>query len=206
MSDTFGMQRRYFTTLLDQYRSAPALNRAKIRDCEHYIEMLEEAGSLSRFMEVIRETGNMVSTAKAEIHDRYVNRVFIYQQLGQERKAEADRRRLELTEAASTHQELAQSLEDFEEKNKLEYMENQAIMAVGSLIKAVFHLATDPPGSAARTRNLANLEAYWKLFSEADTEASWERLLSYAPYRDRIIFTDAQLTLLEPVFREANHG
>lgn len=206
MSDSFEMQKRYFTSRLERYRIEPALNSAKIRDCEYYLEMLEKAGSLGRFMEMIRETGNMVSTAKAEIHDRYVNRAFIYQQLGQERKAEADRRRLELVDAASSHQELAQSLEDFEGKNKLEYMENQAIMAVGSIIKAVFHLATDPPGSAARTRNLANLEAYWKLFSEADTEASWERLISYAPYRDRIIFTDEQLALLEPVFREVHHG
>lgn len=206
MSDSFEMQRRYFTSQLERFSTNAALNRAKIQDCEHHLEVLEESGSLGRFMEMIRETGNMVSTAKAEISDRYGNRAFIYQRLGQERKAEADRLRLELVEAASTHQELAQSLEDFERESRLEFMENQAIMAVGSIIRAVFHLATDPPGSAARTRNLANLDTYWKLLEEADPEASWERLLSYAPYRDRIIFTDEELALLEPVFREAHNG
>ena len=206
MSDTFEMQRRYFTSQLERYRKDPALNRAKIRDCEHYLEMLEQAGSLERFTEMVRETGNMVSTAKAEIHDRYGNRAFIYRRLGQERKAEADGYRLDLVETASTHQELAQSLEDFEGENRLEFMENQAIMAVGSIIKAVFHLATDPPGSAARTRNLSNLHTCWTLLEEADPEASWERLLSYRPYRDRIIFTDGELALLEPVFREAHIG
>ncbi len=206
MSDTFEMQKRYFTSQLKQFRTRPALNRARISDCEYYIEMLEDTGTLEEFMARIRETGNMVSTAKAESSDRYSNRAFIYEQLGQERKVEADRRRLDLIDAASTHIELAQSLEDFEQDNRLEFLENQAIMAVGSIIRAVFHLATDPPGSGARTRNLANLKAYWKLFAEADPEASWERLLSYRPYRDRIIFTDEQLALLEPVFREVRNN
>ncbi len=55
MSDAFKMQRRYFTSHLNQFRTNAALNEARIRDCEYYLEMPEEAGSLGRFMEMIRE-------------------------------------------------------------------------------------------------------------------------------------------------------
>ncbi len=43
---------------------------------DNSFEMLEEAGSPGEFKTRIQQTGNMVSTAKAESHDRYDNRCF----------------------------------------------------------------------------------------------------------------------------------
>ncbi len=207
MGDTFDMQRRYFTAQMERLGTSPGLNREMIADCERHLEMLEEAGDLERFMERVKETGNMVSTAKAESADRIRNRRRVYGALGQQRKVRAEDRRLEAVRQAATHQELAQRLEELEQGEEgPEFLENKAIMAVGSIMSAVFQLATDPPGSAARQRNLANLGAYWTQLQEADPEASWERLVSYPPYRDRIVFTGGQLETLRPVFEEARNG
>ncbi|MEN8208382.1 MAG: hypothetical protein ABFR50_03935 [Candidatus Fermentibacteria bacterium] len=206
MSDSFEMQKRYFASGLKQFRIKPELNRARIKDCEYYLEMLEDAGSPAEFKKRIQQTGNMVSTAKAESCDRYDNRAFIYTQLQQERKAEEDRLRLEIIESAKNHTELSQKLEDFEQNSELSYNENKAINALGSIINAVFHLNTDAKGSGDEERSLLKFHAYWKLMKEADPQVSWEKIISYKPYRDRIIFTDEQLTVLERVFREVCDG
>ena len=184
----------------------PAFNRARIKDCEYYLEMLEEAGSPGEFKTRIQQTGNMVSTAKAEIYDRYDNRAFIYEQLEQKKKTEEDKLRLGIIESAENHIELSQKLEDFEQNTKLSFNENKAITALGSIMNALFHLNTDVPGSNDEERSLIKFQAYWKLMNEADPHVSWEKIISYKPYRDRLIFTDEQLTVLEIVFREVCDG
>ena len=206
MDNSFEMQKRYFTSQLKQFRTKPELNRARIKDCEYYLEMLEEAGSPAEFKKRIQQTGNMVSTAKAESFDKYDNRSFIYEKLRQERKAEADRLRLEIVESAETHSELCQKLEDFEQHNHLTFNENKAINALGSVINALFHLNTDAPGSNDEKRSLKNFQAYWKLMNEADPDVSWEKIMTYAAYRERIIFTDEQMAVLEKKFGEVCDG
>jgi hypothetical protein len=206
MGNSFEMQKRYFTSQLKQFRTKPELNRARIKDCEYYLDMLGEAGSPGEFKTRIQQTGNMVSTAKAESIDRYDNRAFIYEQLEQENKAEEDRRRLEIIESAETHIELSDNLEKFEQQIDLAYNENKAINSLGSVINAIFHLQTDAKGSGDEERSLIKFQAYWKLMNEADPHVSWEKIISYKPYRDRIIFTDSQLTMLETVFREVCDG
>ena len=206
MGNSFEMQKRYFTSQLKQFGTKPALNRARIKDCEYYLNMLEEAGSPGEFKTRIQQTGNMVSTAKAESYDRYDNRAFIYRSLEQEKKAEEDRLRLEIIESAENHTELSQKLEEFEQNTKLSFNENKAITALGSIMNAIFHLQTDAKGSGDEERSLIKFQAYWKLMNEADPHVSWEKIISYKPYRDRIIFTDSQLTMLETVFREVCDG
>ncbi len=206
MDNSFEMQKRYFTSQLKQFGTEPALNRARIKDCEYYLDMLEEAGSPDEFKTRIQQTGNMVSTAKAESSDRYNNRAFIYEELEQEKKAEEDRLRLEIIESAENHTELSQKLEDFEQNTKLSFNENKAITSLGSVINSIFHLHTDAKGSGDEERSLVKFHAYWKLMKEADPNVSWERIVSYKPYRDRLIFTDEQLTVLEKVFREVCDG
>jgi predicted RNase H-like nuclease (RuvC/YqgF family) len=206
MIDSFEMQKRYFTSQLKQFRTKPELNRARIKDCEYYLEMLEEAGTPAEFKKRIQQTGNMVSTAKAESYDRYDNRAFIYEELGQERKAEEDRLRLEIIESAGTHSELSQKLEEFEQNTKLSFNENKAINALGSIINALFHLNTDGAGSKDEERSLIRFQTYWKLMNEADPDVSWEKIMTYKPYRDRIIFTDEQMAVLEIKFMEVCDG
>ena len=206
MIDSFEMQKRYFTSQLKQFRTKPELNRARIKDCEYYLEMMEEAGSPAEFKNRIQQTGNMISTAKAESYDRYDNRAFIYEKLEQERKAEEDRLRLEIIESTETHSELSQKLEEFEQKTELSFNENKAISALGSIINALFHLNTDAAGSADEERSLKKFQAYWKLMNEADPDISWKKIMSYKPYRDRIIFTDEQMEVLEKRFVEVCDG
>lgn len=206
MDNSFEMQKRYFISQLKQFRTKPELNRARIRDCEYYLEMLEEAGTPSEFKKRIQQTGNMVSTAKAEGFDRYDNRAFIYEKLGQERKAEADRLRLEIIESAETHSEFSQKLEDFEQQNNLAFNENKAMNVLSSVINALFHLNTDAKGSGDEKRSLLKFQAYWKLMNEADPDVSWEKIMTYQPYRDRIIFTDEQMEVLKKKFMEVCNG
>ena len=206
MDNSFEMQKRYFTSQLKQFGTKPELNRARIKDCEYYLEMLDETGSPGEFKKSIQQTGNMVSTAKAESFDRYDNRAFIYDSLEQEKKAEEDRLRLEIIESAENHTELSQKLEDFERNTELSFNENKAITSLGSVINAIFHLQTDAKGSGDEERSLVKFHAYWKLMKEADPHVSWEKIVSYKPYRDRIIFTHEQLAVLEKVFREVCDG
>lgn len=206
MIDSFEMQKRYFTSQLKQFRTKPELNRARIKDCEYYLEMMEKAGSPAEFKRRVQQTGNMVSASKAEGFDRYDNRAFIYEKLEHERKAEEDRLRLEIIESAATHNELSQKLEEFEQNAKLSFNENKAINSVNSIISALFHLNTDGAGSNDKERSLINFQTYWKLVKEADRDVSWEKIMTYKPYRDRIIFTDEQMAAIEKKFREVCDG
>lgn len=206
MENSFEMQKRYFTSQLKQLRTKPELNRARIKDCEYYIEMMEEAGSPAEFKKRIQQTGNMVSTAKAEGCDRYDNRAFIYEELEQEKKVEEDRLRLGIIESSESHSELCQKLEDFEQNTELSFKENKAISAVNSIISALFHLKTDGAGSRDEERSLIQFQTYWKLMNEADPDVSWEKIMTYKPYRDRVIFTEEQMAVLEKKFREVCDG
>jgi len=206
MDNSYEMQKRYFTSQLKQFRTKTELNRARIEDCEYYLEMMEEAGSPAEFKKRIQQTGNMVSTARAESYDRYDNRAFTYEELGQERKAEEDRLRLEIIESAENHSELSQKLEEFEQNTELAFNENKAINALGSIINALFHLNTDGADSNDEERSLIKFQTYWKLMNEADPDVSWEKIMTYKPYRDRIIFTDEQMAVLENKFMEVCDG
>ena len=206
MIDSFEMQKRYFTSQLKQFRTKPELNRARIQDCEYYLEMLKETDSPGEFKKRIQETGNMVSTAKAESFDRYDNRAFIYDKLGQKRKAEEDRMRLEIIESAENHMELSQKIEEFEQRTRLTFNENKAMNALGSIMNALFHLATDGSGSNDEQRSRAKFNEYWKQIKEADPDVSWKKIMNYTAYRDRIIFTDEQMRKLEKVFGEVHDG
>ncbi len=206
MIDSFEMQKRYFTSQLKQLRSKPELNRARIEDCEFFLKMLEEAGSPAAFLKRIQQSGNMVSTAKAESTDRYGNRAFIYSELGQKNNAEEDARRLKKIESAETHADLSRILENFEQSTKLAFNENKAINCVNSIISAIFHLQTDGTGSNDEERSLTKFQSYWKLMKEADPDVSWEKLMTYQPYRDRIIFTDEQMAVLRRKFLEVCDG
>ncbi|MEN8210046.1 MAG: hypothetical protein ABFR50_12430, partial [Candidatus Fermentibacteria bacterium] len=104
------------------------------------------------------------------------------------------------------HTDLSQKLEEFERNTELSFNENKAITSLGSVINAVFHLNTDAKGSGDEERSRVKFHTYWKLMKEADPNVSWEKIVSYKPYRDRIIFTDEQLTVLEKVFREVCDG
>ncbi len=207
MRDAFEAQKRYFQVQIDQARGRPGLHKNRIQDCQHYLKALDETGSPAAFKSYVQQTGNMLSTGKAEARDRYENRLYLYEKLGSEKKAEADRMRLQAIESANSHQELAQGLETIENKARpLEQQENKAVMAASHVMKAVFHLATDPPGSEARKRSIANLNEYWKQLNEADPDMTWNKLVSYPPYRNRMIFTEAQLEVLKNVIREVKDG
>lgn len=206
MIDSFEMQKRYFTAQLERFRLRPELHEASIKDCEYYLQMLEETGSPGAFKRKVQQTGNMLSAGKANAIDRYRNRALVYDVLGHEKKAREDRQRLQVIQSATSHAELSSLLEEFEGKTLLGRNENLALNALGSVIKSLFQLCTDAPGSKDRQRNLAVFNEYWKQMREADPEVSWERIMTHKPYRDRLPFTDHQMSFLEKVFREVCHG
>ncbi len=209
MGDAFEAQKRYFQVQIEKAGGRPGLHKNIAADCRHYLKALEEAGSPAAFREYVQRTGNMLSAGKAEVKDRYENRLALYEALGSEKKARADRMRLAVIDESRTrtHGELAQKLEVVEEKtHPLEMAENRAIMAASRVMMALFHLATDPPGSGARERSLVNLKEYWRQLKEADPEITFERLVSYPPYRNRMIFTDAQIARLGKALKEVQDG
>jgi hypothetical protein len=206
VTDTFSMQKRYFTSQLERFRTRPSLHRELIRDCEYYLEMLEEAGTPEAFLTRVRKTGNMLSTPKAQACDRYRNRAAIYDALGQARKAREDRDRVQTVERAGTHVELSSMLEEFETTTIEGYDEDRAMNALSSVMSALFHLCTDGASSGDRERSLAKFRAYWSQMLDADPDVCWERMVSYPAYRDRIVFTDDQLKVLEAVFKEVTDG
>jgi hypothetical protein len=206
MTDDFGMQKRYFTSRLEKFRGRPLLHREQIADCQRYILMMDEAGSPETFAGMVRRSGNMVSTAKAEALDRYRNRAAVYRCLGQGMKEAEDIERLNVIGSSGTHVELAGNLNSFEEEAVMTFNENKAMNALASVMDALFHLCTDPPGSGARERSLVKFREYWRQMVEADPGVSWEKLTDYPAYRDRMIFTRRQMSILEKVFREVLDG
>jgi len=205
MSD-IGMQKRYFQSKLRKYEKRPELHRALIDDCRHYLQMLEECDSPVDFKRRVEEEGNMFSSARAEVTARYANRISVFRALGQKRKLSEDRQRLEVIAAAEGHADLAQKLEAFEGESSLTLQENSAMNHLDSIISALFQLCTDMPGSNDEERSLAKFREYWRLMQEADPEVSWEKIVGYPPYRDRIVFTDEQLKVIGKKFQEVAHG
>ena len=206
MIDSFEMQKRYFTAQLEKFSVRPELHSAMISDCEYYLSMLSETGSPGAFKRKVQQTGNMLSTGKANAIDRYRNRALVYDSLGHVMKAEEDRQRIALIESATTQAELSGLLTQFEEETEMGRNENLALNALGSVVSSLFQLCTDPPWSKARTRNLAVFQEYWKQMNSADPSVSWEKIMTHKPYRDRIPFNDRQMAFLEGVFREVCHG
>ena len=202
MSDVMEAQKDYFRVHLKQCSTNPGLHKHSMADSKQYLEVLETMSTPGEFMQHVQSTGNMVSTNKAEALDRVANRILIHEVLGNEKKLKAEEQRLEIIKNAQTHQELAQNLEAFETENDLEFQEDKACGQIASIFSALFELVTELPGGNGYQRNLANLKEYWKMMLETDTDCTWEKLVSYPPYRDRIVFTDAQLPVLEKIFRE----
>ena len=206
MTDSYAMQKRYFEVQIEQMEATPLLNQAKIEDCRHYIKLLEESGSADNFMKAVKQTGNMISTAKADSIDRYENSSFVYEKLGELKKLEENEKRLEIIRSSTTHTELSSRLEEFETATKLAFNENKAFTALASVMSAVFQLGSDGHGTGSEKRSLANFKQYWKLLKEADPDFSWEKISTYPPYRDRIIYTDRQMEILEKIFRRICNG
>ena len=206
MTDSYAMQKRYFEIQIEKMEAAPHLNKAKIEDCRHYIKLLEESGSANNFMKAVKKTGNMVSTTKAESTDRYENSSLVYERLGQLKKLEENNRRLEIIRSSTTHVELSSRLEEFETATKLAFNENKAFTALASVMSAVFQLGSDGRGTDSERRSLANFKQYWQILKEADPDVSWEKISTYPPYRDRIIYTDGQMEILEKIFRRICNG
>ncbi|OPL17993.1 MAG: hypothetical protein AVO35_07475 [Candidatus Aegiribacteria sp. MLS_C] len=205
-ADDLRMQRRYFQARLERFGRRPELHRALIADCHSYLEMLEEAGSPGDFMRMVRQSGNMLSMAKAEVSDRYRNRAAVYRALGQERKQAEDMRRLELIGSAGTHAELYAVLEEFEGEASAGFEEDRAMNALGPMMEALFSLCTDPPGSGSEELSLSTFREYWRQMREADPGVTWERISGCDAYRDRLIFDDRQMGILEKRFREVVNG
>ncbi|MFC1669626.1 hypothetical protein ACFL20_04485 [Spirochaetota bacterium] len=202
--DAFEAQKSYFQIQIDRCEKKPDLHKNKIEDCKHYLKALEDAGSNAEFKKYVQSTGNMISTAKAEAKDRYENYARIFEKLGQLKKVEAEKLRLQEIDGSNTHQELTEKLEAIEEKSSaLHFEENKAISAVCSILRACFNLATDPKGSKAEELSITNLREYKKIMKEGDPEMSWEKITSYKPYRDRIVFTEEQLAVIKANFEEA---
>ena len=55
----------------------------------------------------------------------------------------------------------------------------------------------------AKQSKLAGLQMHLKMMKENDPECSWEKLKTYAPYRQRIPFDDTRLEMLRDWFEEA---
>lgn len=206
MTDSYEMQKRYFEVQIEKMEAAPLLNKAKLEDCRHYLKLLEDSGSAENFMKAVQQTGNMVSTAKADSIDRYENSSFIFENLGQQKKLKENNKRLEIIRSSTTHRELSSRLEEFETASKLAFNENKAFTALSSVMSAVFQLGSDGQGTESERRSLANYKQYWKMLNEADPDISWEKICTYPPYRDRIIYTDSQMKILEKVFRRICNG
>lgn len=206
MIDSFEMQKRYFTAQLDKFRLIPELHAAAIADCEYYLSMLSETGSPGAFKRKVQQTGNMLSSGKANAIDRYRNRALVYDSLGHVMKAEEDRQRISLIESAATQAELSMLLTQFEEETEMGRRENLALNALGSVMSSLFQLCTDKPGSGDKRRNLAVFNEYWGQMREADPAVSWEKIMTHKPYRDRVPFNDRQMGFLEDVFREVCNG
>ena len=200
------LQRRYFTVQLERFGIKPGLHRAQIEDCHFCLKMLGEAGSPGAFMARIQQTGNMVSSAKANAADRYANRANIHDMLGHEGKAEEDRQRLSVIGSAQTHAELNAKLEEFEASASMGMNENRAINAVVPMVEALFHLCTDNPGGNDQNRSLVKFREYRRQLVEADPGFAWHRLMTHRPYRDLLPFTDRQMAFLEEKFTEFTDG
>ncbi len=206
MPDSHEMQKRYFTAQLEKFKEKPELYSDMIKDCEYYLKMLEETGSPAAFKRKVNQTGNMVSAAKANALCRYRNRLHVYMALGQEHKADEERQRIAVVKMAESHGELSSLIEEFEGKTDIGSKENKALNFLSSVMAALFQLCSDGRGSRDESRDLAVFKKYWRMMKEVDPEISWERIMTYKPYRDRLPFTDRQMSFIERKFREVENG
>jgi hypothetical protein len=157
-------------------------------------------------MNFVNQNGNMLSSTKAEILDRYENRAFLYIKLNMKRKHQAQLERIQIIKNAKTHSELSTTMYSFETETILEFNENKAISLVLNLVRTLFEMSIYPDGTVETREIAVKMKDLWCQLKEIDSEICWDIIRSYPPYRNRMIFTDAQLDLLGNILIKHGYG
>lgn len=194
---------RYLELRLAECQTRPELNQNQIAAYQYFLDMARASTDGDDYTRRIRETGNMFQLARAESLDRYHNLIRIHQMVQDDRKVNGDVLSYNAAREAQNHQDLNTRMT--EAATTAQQWTRAGMQSVGQVRSVLCELVdwaleTKPEMKPSK---LAMLQHSWGLLKQSDPECTWEKLISYPPYRQRIPFDDARLAQLGVWFKEA---
>lgn len=201
-------QRRYFEIRLEQCRQTPAHCPEQIRVYESYLQMVDSCSSAAEFLEKVKGTGQMYDVAQAEATDQREGLRQIAEQTGQVRKTKAHSLVIDAIAASGSHADMhTRVTESNDAAMEIINAENAAIMQLGSLFQGLLEYICESNEVGGKDDLRKNkVQVYWNQMKEHDPELTWERILTYPPYRGRLPYSDAHLAILKNYMEEALNG
>ncbi len=201
MTDLVNEQKRYLEARLAECESAPELNGSQIAEYRHYLDMLASSKDAAEYADKIASTGDMFSLSQAEQLDRYGNIRKIKILFGDEKGAAAEQVRIDAVKQSSGHADLYDALSGVSDRvNDIINMSRQAVEQVMNLFTALVFYRT--ACEARKSGKKADARAIWENLKSIDPDITFEKIISYGPYRAVLPFDDARLRKMEPWLSE----
>ena len=202
MADLMDEQKRYLNARLKECEKSPQLNAFQIAEYKKYLDMLASSKDADEYADKIAFSGDMFSVSQAEQLDRYDNFKKIHKMFGDEKSIAADTMRFDAAKNASSHMDLYEKMTAVTEKaSETIQISRRAVENIKTLftLLVVYRTCCEKSKGAKR----GEVAGCWNLLTQIDPDISWEKMLSYTPYRSVLIFNDARLMTMKSWFDEA---
>ena len=202
-SDELTKSLEYLDAHLALCRSRPEIHGNQIAAYERYLDMARSSTSAQDYEQKVKADGDMFEVNRSLALDRYSNSVRIHRTMGDDRALRAAFTGLRAAREATGHGDLDTRLTAAtEQASPLQEAARVTTGQIRDLLSNLLDWAMQASPSAKAT-HLASLRHNWQQITSHDPECTFEKLLTYPPYRRRIPFSDEKLRSLGSWFKEA---
>ncbi|MBN2159375.1 MAG: hypothetical protein JW807_08255 [Spirochaetes bacterium] len=202
MADLMKEQKQYLEARLRECETAPELNKNQIAEYHNYLELLASSKDAAEYADRVAAAGDMFSVSLAEQADRYENGLKIKELFGDEAGAAAERIMIDAVNKSTGHTELYNAVAGASaRRNDMINASRQAVEQVLNLFTALVHYRT---ACASRKKGKkSDVRAVWDKLKSLDPDVTYEKIVSYPPYRSVLPPGDERLRLMGTWLKEA---
>lgn len=192
MSDLMNEQKRYLEARLKSCMTKPELNKNQIPEYRKYLDMLASSKDANEYADNIASSGDMFSISQAEQLDCYENLLKIRRLFGDKHGASAEEMRISAARNSTSHMDLYEKMKAASDKaSDIINTSRQTVEHVMNLFIALVAYKTGCTARKASKKSAAR--NIWDKLKSLDPEISFEKLVSYPPYRSVLVFDDERI-------------
>jgi len=192
MVDLMKEQKLYLEARLRECETSSELNKNQIAEYRKYLDLLASSKDADGYADRIAATGDMFTLSQAEQLDHYENSRRIKELFGDEQGAAAEGVRIDAVQHATGHTDLYDKVTaTATSANDMIAMSQQAVEQVMNLFTALVIFHTSCAGRKAEKK--AGVVSAWNRLKSLDPEITFEKIMSYPPYRSVLPFDDGRL-------------
>lgn len=201
MSDLMKEQKLYLEARLRECETKPELNRNQIAEYRNYLDMLASSKNAAEYADAIASSGDMFSLSQAEQLDRYENSQKIKKIFGDEKGASAEQIRIDAVKQSTGHADLYTQISGVSDSvNERISVSRQAVEQVMNLIGALVYYGT--ACASRKSERKTGVLGVWNNLASMDPDITFDKIISYPPYRSVIPFDDARIRRIESWLKE----